>query len=77
MRYYYCEDKKHYCGRYKGIDVWQCGQMIGDNWYGTFYVTIRKGKSGRRMKVKDSECRSWESLKEYINKNINDLIPLE
>jgi hypothetical protein len=24
-------DKKHYCGKYEGIDVWQYGSMIGNN----------------------------------------------
>jgi hypothetical protein len=61
-------DKKSYCGKYKGIDVWQYGCMIGNNWYGDFYVTIPRGK--RNMKVKDSVCRSLKAVKEYINRNL-------
>lgn len=64
-------DKKHYCGKYKGIDVWQLGCMIGNNWYGTFYCTRRK--NGRNYKVNDSECRSLDRLKEYINNHLEEL----
>ena len=66
-------DKKHYCGRYKGIDVWQCGCMIGNNWYGDFYVTIPRGATKRNMKVKDSVCRSLDAVKEYINNHLEEL----
>ena len=66
-------DQKHYCGRYKGIDVWQYGCMIGNNWYGDFYVTIPRGVTKRNMKVKDSVCRSLEAVKEYINNHLEEL----
>lgn len=63
------EDRKHYCGKYKGIDVWQYGCMIGNNWYGEFYVTEKRGKSQRKYKVKDSVCKSLEEIKQYIDKH--------
>jgi len=66
-------NKKSYCGRYKGIDVWQYGCMIGNNWYGDFYVTVPRGKSRRAMKVKDSVCRSLEAVKDYINRHLDEL----
>lgn len=58
-------DKKTYCGTYKGVKVWQYGCIIGNNWYGDFYIT--QEKNGRNYKVKDSVRRSWEDLKKYIN----------
>lgn len=58
-------DKKTYCGTYKGVKVWQYGCMIGSHWYGDFYIT--QEKNGRNYKVKDSVRRSWEDLKKYIN----------
>ena len=67
------EEKKHYCGKYKGIDVWQNGMMIGNGWYGDFYVTVPRGKSRRGMKVKDSVCRSIDVLKDYVNKHLDEL----
>lgn len=68
----YETDKKHYCGTYKGIKVWQIGQMIGNGWYGHFYVT--KCKNGRNYKVKDSICSSSEEIKKYINNHLEELI---
>ena len=65
--------KKHYCGKYKGIDVWQYGSMIGNNWYGDFYVTIPRGATKRNMKVKNSVCRSLEAVKSYIDRNLETL----
>ena len=62
---FFNNDKKHYCGTYKGVKVWQYGCMIGNNWYGDFYIT--QEKNGRNYKVKDSVRRSWEDLKKYIN----------
>ena len=56
--------KKHYCGNFRGFDIWQYGQMIGNNWYGIFYAT--KKINGRNRKIKDSEFSSWEQLKERI-----------
>jgi hypothetical protein len=73
MGMFFNNDKKHYCGRYKGIDVWQYGSMIGNNWYGEFYITIPKGKTKRNMKVKDSVCRSLDAVKDYINKHLEEL----
>lgn len=66
-------DKKSYCGKYKGIDVWQYGCMIGYNWYGDFYVTVPRGKSRRDMKVKDSVCRSMKAVKEYVDRHLEEL----
>lgn len=62
---FFNNDKKSYCGTYKGVKVWQYGCMIGNNWYGDFYIT--QEKNGRNYKVKDSVRRSWEDLKKYIN----------
>ena len=73
MGMFFNNDKKTYCGRYKGIDVWQYGSMIGNNWYGDFYVTIQRGATKRNMKVKDSVCRSLEAVKGYIDRNLETL----
>lgn len=62
---FFNNDKKSYCGTYKGVKVWQYGCMIGNNWYGDFYIT--QEKNGRNYKVKDSVRRSWEDLKKYID----------
>ena len=64
-------DKKTYCGKYKGVDVWQFGCMIGNNWYGDFYATKRK--NGRNYKVKDSVCRSLDDVKKYIDNHLEEL----
>ena len=66
-------DKKSYCGKYKGIDVWQYGCMIGNNWYGDFYVTVPRGKSRRNMKIEESTCRSLKAVKEYIDRHLDEL----
>ena len=73
MGMFFNNDKKSYCGRYKSIDVWQYGCMIGNNWYGDFYVTVPRGKSRRDMKVKDSVCSSLEAVKDYINRHLDEL----
>ena len=66
-------DRKHYCGKYEGIDVWQYGCMIGNGWYGVYYVTVKRGKSRRNMKVEASTCRSLEALKRYIDLHLSEL----
>lgn len=73
MAFYERKEKKHYCGKYKGIDVWQYGMMIGSGWYGDFYVTVPRGKTKRQMKVNDSVCRSLEALKDYVNRHLDEL----
>ena len=73
MGIFFNNDKKHYCGKYKGIDVWQNGCMVGNNWYGDFYVTIPRGKSKRQMKVKDSVCKSLSELKQYVDAHLDEL----
>ena len=73
MGLFFNEDKKTYCGRYKGIDVWGYGCMIGNNWYGEYYVTIPRGKTNRRMKVKGSVRRCIEDVKRYIDENLETL----
>ena len=73
MGIFFNKEKKSYCGTYKGIDVWQYGMMIGNGWYGDFYVTVPRGKSRRDMKVKDSVCRSLEAVKDYINRHLDEL----
>jgi hypothetical protein len=47
--------------------------MIGNNWYGDYYITIPCGKSKRQMKVKDSVCRSVEALKKYVDEHLEEL----
>ena len=70
---FFNNDKKTYCGRYKGINVWQYGCMIGNNWYGDFYVTIPRGESKRQMKVKDSVRSSLYELKRYVDAHLDEL----
>ena len=74
---YLNNDKKTYCGTYKGIKVWQYGCMIGNGWYGDFYVTIPRGKTKRQMKVKDSVCRSLSELKRYVDAHLDELSGLK
>ena len=71
--FHFNEDRKHYCGTYKGFKVWQYGCMIGSNWYGDFYITIPKGKSKREMKVKESVCKSLDALKAYVDNHFNEI----
>ena len=73
MGLFFNEDRKVYLGKYKGIDVWTYGSQIGHNWYGDYYVTIPRGKSKRRMKVKDSICRSVEDIEKYIDEHLETL----
>jgi hypothetical protein len=47
--------------------------MIGNNWYGDFYVTVPRGRSKRNTKVNDSVYRSLEAIKDYIDKNLDTL----
>lgn len=77
MGMFFNEDKKTYIGRYKGIDVWGYGCMIGNNWYGDYYITIPRGKSKRRMKVKNSISKSIEEVKGYIDRHIDELKQLK
>jgi len=71
--FHFNNDKKTYCGTYKGINVWQYGCMIGNGWYGDFYVTIPRGKTKRQMKVKDSVCKSLSELKRYVDAHLDEL----
>ena len=73
MRMFFNEDRKTYCGIYRGFMVWQYGCMIGNGWYGDFYITIPRGETKRQMKVKDSVCRSLDALKEYVDKHFDEL----
>ena len=59
------EDKKQYCGMYKGYKVYAVGCMIGNNWYGTYYAA--KLCNTRYVKDKQSERSSMDDLKEYID----------
>jgi hypothetical protein len=77
MGMFFNNDKKTYCGTYKGINVWQYGCMIGSGWYGDFYVTIPRGKTKRQMKVKDSVCRSLSELKRYVDAHLDELSGLK
>lgn len=60
-------DKKKLCGFYKGLKIYQVGQMIGSNWYGHFYAA--KKKNNRFYKIKDSESKTFEILKQRIKDN--------
>ena len=73
MGLFFNEDRKVYLGKYKGIDVWSYGSMIGNNWYGEYYITIPRGETKRRMKVKDSVQNNIEDVKKYIDTNIDKL----
>ena len=58
-------DKKHFCGTYKGVYVWQLGCMIGNNWYGTYYAA--QLRNTRYIKDKQSERSSMDDVLEYID----------
>ena len=73
MGMFFNEDRKTYCGTYKGVKVWGYGSMIGHNWYGDYYCTIPRGESKREMKVKESVCKSIEGIKEYIDTHLPEL----
>ena len=60
-------DKKYYCGRFRGLDIYQVGQMIGNNFYGYFYAAKKRKKNF--VKIKDSESKTWEDLKQRIKDN--------
>jgi hypothetical protein len=77
MGLFFNEDRKTYCGTYKGFMVYGFGCMIGSNWYGDYYITIPRGKSKRQMKVKDSVCRSIEALKQYVDSHLDELNKLK
>lgn len=65
------EKRKKYIGKYHGIRCYSVGQMIGNNWYGSYYCA--KEKNGRYYKVKDSVSNSVDELKKYVNEHINEL----
>jgi hypothetical protein len=67
------EDRKVYCGTYKGFKVWSVGCMIGNNWYGDYYITIPRGMSKKQMKDKNSISPTIEVLKAYVDKHIDEL----
>lgn len=58
---------KYYCGLYRGLKIYQMGHMIGNHWYGHFYAA-KKHKS-RYIKIKESESKTFEQLKERIKDN--------
>ena len=59
--------RKYYCGMYKGLRIYQDGEVIGFNWYGTFYAAKKRKKN--YVKIKDSESRTFEELKRKIKDN--------
>ena len=61
------EEGKRCCGFFRGLKIFQVGQMIGNNWYGHFYAAKKRGS--RYMKIKDSESNTWEQLKQRIKDN--------
>lgn len=58
-------EQKNLCGFYKGYKVYQVGQMIGNNWYGYYYAA--KLVNERYRKDKQSERKTWEDLRDYID----------
>ena len=52
---------------YKGLRIYQDGEVIGFNWYGTFYAAKKRKKN--YVKIKDSESKTLEQLKEKIKAN--------
>lgn len=62
--------KKSYCGRYRGVDVYANGQMIGNNWYGEYYAVIKRGASKRRMKIKESVSEALKGVIRYIDEHM-------
>jgi hypothetical protein len=67
MGIFFAGDSKHLCGEYRGLRIYQVGQMIGSHWYGHFYAAKKRKKN--YVKIKDSESPSWEKLKERIKDN--------
>jgi predicted DNA-binding transcriptional regulator len=59
--------RKHYCGLYRGLRIYQDGEVIGFNWYGIFYATKKRKKN--YVRIKDSESRTFEELKRKIKDN--------
>lgn len=64
--------KEKYCGKYKGISIFEKGQMIGHNWYGTLFVKENKGAAKRKYKVKESEKDNFKDLKAWIDNALNN-----
>lgn len=60
-------ERKFYCGMYKGLKIYQDGEVIGFNWYGTFYAAKKRKKN--YVKIKDSESKTLKQLKEKIKAN--------
>lgn len=58
--------KKHICGVYKGIRIVQEYEIIGTGVYGIFYPCELKGT--RWYKIKNTEFKTLEEIKKYINK---------
>ena len=59
--------RKHYCGIYKGLRIYQEGEVIGLNWYGIFYAAKKRKKN--YVRINDSESRTFEELKRKIKDN--------
>lgn len=59
--------RKHYCGLYRGLRIYQEGEIIGTNWYGIYYAARKKNE--RYFKIKDSESKTFEELRQKIKDN--------
>ena len=59
--------RKHYCGIYKGLRIYQEGEVIGFNWYGIFYAAKKRKKN--YVRINDSESRTFEEVKRKIKDN--------
>lgn len=62
----------HFCGNYKSIPVYQDAEMIGNNYYGSFYC--KRVKNGRKYKVKESSCKTIDDIKKYIDTHLDSLL---
>lgn len=58
--------KKHICGVYKGFRIVQEYEIIGTGVYGIFYPCELKGT--RWYRIKDTEFKTLEDIKKYIDK---------
>lgn len=60
--------KKHCCGFYKGLKIFQVGQMIGNSWYGHFYAAKKRNK--RYIKIEGSKCDTLEEITQKIKTGV-------
>lgn len=69
MGFFLVNREKHYLGEYKGYRVFQVGNMIGNNFYGTFFAARKKRLHTRWRIVKESERKTLGELKKWISEH--------